>query len=598
MGLIVQKFGGSSVADPPKILSAARKAIRAKQQGHQVVVVVSAMGDNTDELIELAHQISEKPPAREMDMLLSTGEQVSVALMAMAIEELGHRAISLTGAQIGIITDNRHTKARIRSIATDRIYRLLNEGRIVIAAGFQGIDDEFNITTLGRGGSDTTAVALAAVLRADQCEIYTDVDGVFTTDPRIVPEARRLERISYDEMLELASLGAGVMHNRSIEFAKKYGVPVHVRSSLTDAPGTLISSEPESDDVPVCGAALVKDEARVTLLDVPDVPGTSLEIFSPIAQRNVTVDMIVQDVGTQGRANISFTVPKNELGLTLEAVTPVCQKLPGVRLLWDDQAAKVSVVGLGMARQTGVAATMFSALAEAGINIQMITTSEIKISVLVDRHEAQTALRAVHQAFRLDQPPAQRSYPKQQLATTGSVKSSSDATDILQRLQNVNMEQLTIDEITLDENQSRVTIRGVPDRPGIAARLFGQIAAAGVFVDMIVQSHKGESNGACISFTVPREQCQTALQVARSLERELGFSEVNHSPALAKLSVCGIGLRSHTDVAMRTFRALAEIGVNVAMISTSEVRVNIVTDAADGPKALQALRAAFAEFMC
>lgn len=595
MGLIVQKFGGSSVADAQKILSAARKAIRAQQQGHQVVVVVSAMGDNTDMLIELAHQINEHPPAREMDMLLSTGEQVSVALMAMAIEALGHRAISLTGAQIGIFTDSRHTKARIRSIATDRIYRWLNEGRIVIAAGFQGIDEDFNITTLGRGGSDTTAVALAAVLRADQCEIYTDVDGVFTTDPRIVPEARRLERISYDEMLEMASLGAGVMHNRSIEFAKKYGVPVHVRSSFTDAPGTMIVDEPESLDVPVCGAALVRDEARVTVVGVPDVPGTSFELFAPIARRNISVDMIVQDIGSRDRANISFTVPRAELAATLEAVRDACRKLPGAEVYSDDHVAKVSAVGLGMAYQKGVAATMFQALAEAGINIQMITTSEIKISVLVDRQEAQRALRAVHAAFHLDKPPEMR---REVVRTEKApvVRRESNPVDVLSRLQQVNMEQLTIDEITLDDSQARLTIHGVPDRPGIAARLFHQVAGCGVFVDMIVQSHKGANGAASISFTVPRSQLAEALRVAESLRGELHYDHVSHAPAVAKLSVSGIGLRSHTDVAIRTFEALSQIGVNVAMISTSEVRLNIVTDAAEGNRSLEALQRAFADF--
>src|SRR5688572_26498006 len=273
MPLIVQKFGGTSVADTQKILAAARKAIRAQQQGNQVVTVVSAMGQNTDILVDLAREISDRPNAREMDMLLSTGEQVSVALMAMAIHSLGAKAVSLTGAQIGIRTDSTHTKARIQSISTDRMRKLLDEGNIVIAAGFQGIDDDFNITTLGRGGSDTTAVALAAVLKADTCEIYTDVDGVYTTDPRLLPEARRVRQISYDEMLELASLGAGVMHSRSIEFGKKFHVPIHVRSSFTDIPGTMIVAEPEAPDQAVCGAALVKDEARITIEGVPDRPG-------------------------------------------------------------------------------------------------------------------------------------------------------------------------------------------------------------------------------------------------------------------------------------------------------------------------------------
>ncbi len=347
MSLIVQKFGGTSVADSQKILRAARRAIRARQQGHDVLVVVSAMGQNTDLLIDLAREITEEPPAREMDMLLSTGEQVSVALMAMAIHSLGHKAISLTGAQIGIKTDSTHTKARIQSISTDRISRALAQGEIVIAAGFQGIDEDYNITTLGRGGSDTTAVALAAVLSAEACEIYTDVDGVYTTDPRVLPEARRVRQISYDEMLELASLGAGVMHNRSIEFAKKFSVPIHVRSSFSDAAGTIIGSEPESADWPVAGAALVKNEARVTIVGVPDRPGTSLAIFSKLAARAITVDMIVQNVGADGIADISFTVARDELPSALQAAQDAAAELKAKRVSHDDDVAKVSVVGAG-----------------------------------------------------------------------------------------------------------------------------------------------------------------------------------------------------------------------------------------------------------
>lgn len=320
MGLIVQKFGGTSVADCEKILAAARKAIRAQQEGNQVVMVVSAMGKNTDMLVGLAQQINERPPAREMDMLLSTGEQVSVALMAMAVDALGHRAVSLTGAQIGIRTDSTYTKARILSISTERVKALLDAGNIVIAAGFQGIDENLDITTLGRGGSDTTAVALAAVLNADSCEIYTDVDGVYTTDPRVLPEARRVTRISYDEMLELASLGASVMHNRSIEFAKKFDVAIHVRSSMSDIPGSMIVSTPESSEKSVSGAAITRNEARVTLVGLPDVPGTSLMVFDAIAKEKVTVDMIVQNVGANGEADISFTVPRDELPVTIEAV--------------------------------------------------------------------------------------------------------------------------------------------------------------------------------------------------------------------------------------------------------------------------------------
>src|SRR5262249_27134014 len=346
-------------------MAAARRAIRTKQEGNQVIVVVSARGDTTDELIELAKEISEQPPAREMDMLLSTGEQISIALMAMAIQTLGERAISFTGAQVGIVTDSTHTKARIKSISTARMRQALAQGQIVIVAGFQGIDEHSNITTLGRGGSDTTAVALAAVMKHDVpnhssaagaageksqgeevgCEIYTDVDGVYTTDPRIVPEARKIDIISYDEMLELASVGAGVMHSRSIEFAKKFHVPLQVRSSFSDAEGTWIM--PEADwmrNIVVCGAAIVKDEARVLLVGVPDQPGVSHRIFSAIAEQNIVVDMIAQNVGSGGRAVIGFTVLKNELPATLALLQPLAGEL-GATVQHEEEVSKVSVVG-------------------------------------------------------------------------------------------------------------------------------------------------------------------------------------------------------------------------------------------------------------
>jgi len=589
MPLIVQKFGGSSVADAEKILAAARKAIRTQQQGNQVVMVVSAMGDTTDDLIELAGKICERPPAREMDMLLSTGEQVSVALMAMAIHALGYKAVSLTGAQIGIKTDATHTKARIKSISTDRVQRLLNEGHIVIAAGFQGIDDNFDITTLGRGGSDTTAVALAAVLGADACEIYTDVDGVYTTDPRLLPEARHVERISYDEMLELASLGAGVMHNRSIEFAKKFGTAIHVRSSFSDTPGSLIVAQPEFADRPVCGAAVIKNEARVSVLGVPDQPGVSLQIFSPVAARNVNIDMIAQNVGENGLADVSFTVPRNELSVTLESVLQAVEALGAGQVAHDENVAKVSVVGLGMAKQSGVAEKMFAALAAENVNIQMITTSEIKISVLVERDAAATALRAVHNAFELDNPSPAGVTP---LATAHA---KANPADVASRLHGANMEELFIDDISLDETQGRVTISGVPDQPGIAARVFREVAAGGVFVDMIVQSHGSHAERASLSFTVPRGQVEKATEVARRLVKQLSCKGVSSCPNIAKLSVSGVGLRSHTGVAIRMFRALAEAGVYVDMISTSEVRVNVVVDGRDGDAALSSLRAAFAD---
>ena len=498
MSLIVQKFGGTSVADVEKIRAAARKAIRAQQAGHRVVMVVSAMGKNTDGLLDLAAQVGESPPAREMDMLLSTGEQVSVALVAMAIDDLGAKAISLTGGQIGMKTDNSFSKARIQSISTERIESLLDDGNIVVAAGFQGIDDDLNITTLGRGGSDTTAVALAAVLGADACEIYTDVDGVYTTDPRLLPEARRVDVISYDEMLELASLGAGVMHNRSIEFAKKFGVPIHVRSSFSDTEGTMIVAEPESLSQPVSGAAMTANEARITILGVPDVPGKSKQIFAAIANRKISVDMVVQNIGKEGRADISFTVPRSELKATLEAVNSVIEQVGANRVTHDDEVSKVSVVGLNMASQTNVAAKMFRALSEAGVNIQMITTSEIKISTLVAKADASTALRAVHQAFDLHCRPDDAKTWDQIKAERGR---RADVDVLVSRLQDDALEALTLTGISVTDNQARITIHGVPDQPGIAAEMFETIGDAGIFIDMIVQGNDGEGATTSVSFT-------------------------------------------------------------------------------------------------
>ncbi len=593
MTTIVQKFGGTSVADVEKLRAAARKAILAQKEGHRVVMVVSAMGKTTDMLVQLASEVSERPPAREMDMLLSTGEQVSVALMAMAIDSMGSHGVSLTGSQIGIRTDNSHTKARIKSISTDRIQNVLDDGHIAIAAGFQGIDDQFNITTLGRGGSDTTAVALAAVLGADACEIHTDVDGVYTTDPRLLVEARRVHQISYDEMLELASLGAGVMHSRSIEFAKKFHVPIHVRSSFTDQPGTMIVSQPESRSAPVGGAALTKDEARITISDVPDKPGTSVEIFSLVASRNVTVDMIVQNIGTNGIASVSFTVPADELDITLDAVNEATGALGPVNVSSDNRVSKVSAVGLGMAEQTGVAGTMFRALAEQNINMQMISTSEIKISALVPRDQAQQALAAVHRAFGLDQKP-QDTTESAVTATRG--RTAEEVDQIIARLGGVDMEELFLDGISADASQGRVTIHGIPDSPGMAATVFENVAAAGVFVDMIVQSHSA-GGSTDLSFTVPREKLAMSVAVVEKIVEQFQFGEITSSGKITKLSVSGIGLRSHTGVAIRMFDALAAANINVEMINTSEVRVNVVVDESRGAQGLECLEAAFEDVL-
>jgi len=592
MSIIVQKFGGTSVADSEKILAAARKAIRAQKEGHQVVTVVSAMGHNTDHLVDLAKQITDDPPAREMDMLLSTGEQVSVALMAMAIDTLGHEAISMTGAQLGIRTDSTHTKARIQSISTDRIRRALDEGRIVIAAGFQGINESLDITTLGRGGSDTTAVALAAALHAQSCEIYTDVDGVYTTDPRVVPEARRLDRISYDEMLELATAGAGVMHNRSIEFARKFNVPVHVRSSFSDVPGTMICGQPESDQQAVCGTAMIKNEARVTVLGVPDRPGAVQTIFAKLAAKSIGADMIVQNIAQNGIADVSFTVVRDDLPTTLKAVEEAAKELGAEGIDYDDNVSKVSIVGLGMAEQTGVAETMFRALAERGINILLITTSEIKISVVVAREFAQEALRTMHEAFKLDVAPPKPTAPA---AAPAQPYVNGRAAEIVAKMNS--MEKLIIEDILLDASQARITVKDVADIPGLAAQVFDEIAEAGISVDMIVQS-VGRNNRANISFTVKQSDLQKALKLSTELSKTLGCPPPDHCPSVAKLTVLGVGMRSHTNVASRMFNALAAADINVDMISTSEVRVNVVIEGgAHGQKALEALKREFAEAM-
>jgi len=409
MALIVQKFGGTSVADPDKIKMAAKRAIETKKKGNQIVVVVSAMGGTTDHLVSLAGQITKTPPKREMDMLLATGEQVSVAMIAMAIHELGEKAESLTGAQVGIITDSYHTKAKIKGISTDRLKASLDAGNIVIVAGFQGIDEHMNITTLGRGGSDTTAVALAAVLEADVCDIFTDVDGVFSTDPRIVPNARKLERIAYDEMLELASVGAKVLMPRSVEFAKKYGVPIHVRSSFHDAPGTMVTAEVEEmEEIIVSGAALDEDEAKVTLLGIPDVPGMAAKIFCAVAAAQLNIDMIVQNISADGLTDLSFTVAQDDLSEAIKVADALKDELNARDVTADADIAKLSIVGVGMRSHAGIAKKMFSALAKEEINIKMISTSAIKVSCVIERQHAKRALTAVHDAFELDKPPQER----------------------------------------------------------------------------------------------------------------------------------------------------------------------------------------------
>ena len=399
MSLIVQKFGGSSVANAERIMNVANIITETYAKGNNVVVVVSAQGDTTDDLIEKAKEINEKPSKREMDVLLSTGEQISIALLAMAIEKLGYPVKSLTAWRAGFVTDSTHGSSRIRRIDKERLNNELDKGNIIIVAGFQGINRYDDITTLGRGGSDTSAVALAAVLHADLCQIYTDVDGVYTSDPRIVPNARKLDVISFDEMLELSSLGAQVLHTRSVEMAKKYNVNLEVLSSLTRKPGTVIKEVVDVEKMLIKGVAKDNNVARLSIIGVQDIPGIAFKIFSSLAAKKINVDIILQSVGRNNTKDIAFTVAADQMDEALEVLDDLKKVMNAKEIVYDDNISKVSIVGAGMATNPGVAAKMFEALADAGINIHMISTSEIKISVLINKEDCNRAVNAIHDAF-------------------------------------------------------------------------------------------------------------------------------------------------------------------------------------------------------
>jgi aspartate kinase len=403
MALIVQKYGGTSVGDIERITNVAQRVIRAKEAGNDIVVVVSAIAGETDRLINCAHELSPSPDARELDVLISTGEQVSVALLSMAIKSMGHKVKSYLGHQVPIQTDSAYGKARITNVGSERILKDVKAGRIIVLAGFQGVDDEGNITTLGRGGSDTTAVAMAVAIKADVCEIFTDVDGVYTTDPNICDRARKLEKISYDEMLEMASLGAKVLQIRAVEFAKKYQVPVRVRASFNDNIGTLVCREDEEmENVVVSGVTCDINEAKITITKVPDKPGIAHKLFGGIADANILVDMIIQNVSEEGLADITFTVVKSDLRKATNIVREIAREIGAKDINTDEDIAKVSIVGTGMRSHSGVASIMFGALAKEGINIMMISTSEIKISCIIESKYTELAVRALHDVFQLD----------------------------------------------------------------------------------------------------------------------------------------------------------------------------------------------------
>jgi aspartate kinase len=589
MALIVQKYGGTSVGSVDRIQAVAERIFQTAKAGNSVVVVVSAMGKTTDGLVKLAQEISGNPSRREMDMLLSTGEQVSIALLSMALQELGQPAISLTGAQVGIVTEAEHSRARILQIKTDRLQQHLQKGEVVVVAGFQGISSSnyLEITTLGRGGSDTSAVALAAALQADCCEIYTDVPGILTADPRLVPDAQLMAEISCDEMLELASLGAKVLHPRAVEIARNYGVPLVVRSSWTDDPGTRVTSPVlrtrslENLEIakPVDYVEFDTDQAKVALLRVPDRPGVAASLFGEIAHQAIDVDLIVQSIHEGNTNDIAFTVSQSLLKRS-EAVSeafvqrgrnPALNDISSApEAIVDREIAKVSIAGAGMIGRPGVAAMMFATLASAGVNIQMIATSEIKVSCIVAERDCDRALAALCQAFEIHVSPV--------------------------RLKPVPTESV-VRGVALDINQSRLAIRHVPDRPGMAAKLFGLLAGENISVDTIIQSQRCHIVDGVptrdLACTVAQGDAQQARQVLEAAAEKLGFSDVSVDEAIAKVSVVGAGMEGHPGVAAKMFKALAQHQINIQMITTSEIKISCVVDRAQGVTALQAIHQAF-----
>jgi aspartate kinase len=588
MGLLVQKFGGTSVADVERIQAVARRIAASREAGHDLVIVVSAMGHTTDELTGLARAISSNPPQREMDMLLATGEQVSIALLAMALHAQGVPAVSMTGPQVGIVTESTHGRARILEVRTERLQRHLDNGLVVVVAGFQGTSSGHagtpEITTLGRGGSDTSAVALAAALGAEACEIYTDVPGVLTTDPRKVADAQLMTTISCNEMLELASLGAAVLHPRAVEIARNYGVPLVVRSSWSEAPGTLLTSDSPSRrpghtglelSRPVDGAELEERQAVLALSHVPDQPGVAARLFEALSAAGLNVDLIVQATHEGASNDIAFTLADTEL----DRARTVCQEL--LVAMGADQAmltaeagmAKLSISGAGILGRPGVAARLFDTLAKASINLRLIATSEVKVSCLVAGYQGSKALQAAAHTFELAEP---------QLRLNPSPAGLGEP---------------EVRGVALDRDQAQVAVHRIPDRPGSAAAVCRALADAGLCLDAIVQSERTHGSGDQLSrdmgFTLRRDdlgRAQAALQPLLAQWPEARFEE---GMAIARVSAVGAGMPSTPGTAARMFRCLAEAGINIEMIATSEIRTSCVVAEADGVAALQAVHGAF-----
>ncbi|WP_019508763.1 aspartate kinase [Pleurocapsa sp. PCC 7319] len=591
MALVVQKYGGTSVGSVERIQAVANRVRKTAQQGNNLVVVVSAMGKTTDTLVKLASEVSSNPCRREMDMLLSTGEQVTIALLSMALQELGQPAISLTGAQVGIVTEAEHSRARILQICTDRLERHLNQGEVVVVAGFQGVSstEDLEITTLGRGGSDTSAVALAASLKADRCEIYTDVPGILTTDPRLVPSAQLMSEITADEMLELASLGAKVLHPRAVEIARNYGMPLIVLSSWSDRPGTkVVSRLPQPRSLQgmeiakaVDGVEIDRDQAKIAMLHVPDSPGVAAKLFGEIANQNIDVDLIIQSIHEGNTNDISFTVVNQVLKqaeAVAEAIAPSLRTHPAAsteaEVMIDQEIAKVAISGAGMIGRPGIAAKMFKTLADAKINIQMISTSEVKVSCVVHESECDRALHILSQAFDVD------------------LSSQKEIT--ANRYQG---EHPPVRGVALDTNQARIAIRQVPDVPGMAAQIFSLLAKKSISVDAIIQSQRchiiNNIPTRDIAFTVAQSDADLACEAITELNQKIGCGDVSGDKAIAKLSIVGAGMIGHPGVAAKFFAALAQAQINIQMITTSEIKISCVIDEADGVKGLNAVHGAF-----
>jgi aspartate kinase len=587
MGLIVQKYGGTSVGSAERIQAVAERIVQTVKAGNDVVVVVSAMGKTTDVLVKLAQELSSNPSRREMDMLLATGEQVTIALLSIAIQELGQPAISLTGAQAGILTETEHTRARILEVKPDRVQRHLQEGKVVIVAGFQGASDteDRDVTTLGRGGSDTSAVALAAALKANACEIYTDVPGILTTDPRIVPEAQLLTEITADEMLELASMGAKVLHPRAVEIARNYGVPLVVRSSWTDEPGTwVVSPVPKPRSLkdmeiasPIDAVELVTAQAKVAILRVPDRAGIAGKLFSAVAKENIDVDLIIQSIHQGNTNDIAFTVNKSltsRVQAVAEAISPVLHDNAApsdAQVLVESNVVKVSVSGAGTIGRPGVAARMFQTLAMVGVNIQMISTSEIKVSCVIAEEDGDRSIAALCQEFDVSISTPDLDAPE---STAPPVRG-----------------------VALDLDRARLAICQVPDRPGMAAELFGILATANITVDMIIQSQRTYIfNGVPmrdITCTLAVGDAGDAKRLLEASASKLGCGEVVVDTQIAKVSIVGVGMIGKPGVATQMFNALAAAGINIQAIATSEIKVSCVVAQEQGIDAVKTIHRAF-----